>query len=79
MSTFVTPACLFGAETLTLTELQQQRLQVCDNNWVRKTARVTTANRRRMVESRKESAEELDTKIGEKQNIVGRTRRKDDG
>ena len=29
MSTCVTPACLYGTETLALTELQQQRLQVC--------------------------------------------------
>ena len=41
MSTCVTPACLYGTETLAMTELQQQRLQVCENNWVRKIARVT--------------------------------------
>ena len=52
MSTCVTPACLYGTETLALTELQQQRLQVCENNWVRKIARVTRAHRRRMVELR---------------------------
>ena len=55
MSTCVTPACLYGTETLALTELQQQRLQVCENNWVRKIARVTRADRRRMVELREES------------------------
>ena len=43
MSTCVTPAYLYGTETLALTELQQQRLQVCENNWVRKIARVTRA------------------------------------
>ena len=32
MSTCVTRACLYGTETLALTELQQQRLQVCENN-----------------------------------------------
>ena len=32
VSTCVTPACLFGTETLAMTELQQQRLQVCENN-----------------------------------------------
>ena len=53
MSTCVTPACLNGTETLALTELQQ-RLQVCENNWVRKIARVTRAARRRMVEYRVE-------------------------
>ena len=55
MSTCVTPACLYGMETLALTELQQQRLQVCGNNWVRKIARVTRADRRRMVELREET------------------------
>ena len=55
MSTCVTPACLYGTETLALTELQQQRLQVCENNWVRKIARVTMADRRRMVELREET------------------------
>ena len=36
-----------------MTELQvvqQQRLHVCENNWVRKIARVTRADKRRMVE-----------------------------
>ncbi len=36
VSTCVTPACLYGTETLAMTELKQQRLQVCENNWVRK-------------------------------------------
>ena len=49
MSNCVTPACLFGTETLALTELQQQRLEVFENTWVRKIARVTRADRRRMV------------------------------
>ena len=55
MSTCVTPACLYGTETLALTELQQQRLQVCENNWVRKIARVTRAERRTIVELREET------------------------
>ena len=38
------------------------------NNWVRKIARVTRADR---------SAEELDRETGEEQTTVGRTRRKD--
>ena len=48
MSTCVTPACLYGTETLALTELQQQRLQVCEYKWIRKIARVTRADRRRI-------------------------------
>ena len=55
MSTCVTRACLYGTETLALTELQQQRLRVCENNWVRKIARVTRADLRRMVELREET------------------------
>ena len=55
MSTCVTPACLYGTETFALTELQLQRLQVCENNWVRKIARETRADRRRMVELREET------------------------
>ena len=55
MSTFVTPACLHGTETLALTEIQQQRRQVCENNWVRKIARVKRADRRRKVELREET------------------------
>ena len=41
-----------------MTERQQQRLQVCENNWVRKIARVARADR---------SAEELDRETGEEQ------------
>ena len=55
MSTCATPVCLYGTETLALTELQQQRLQVCENNWVRKIARVTRVDKRRMVELREET------------------------
>ena len=55
MNTCVTPACLYGTETLALTELQQQRQQVCENNRVRKIARVTWADSRRMVELREET------------------------
>ena len=58
MSSCVTPACLYGTETLALTDLQQQRLQVCENNWVRKIASVTRADRQRMVELREETGVE---------------------
>ena len=56
-STCVTPACLYGTETLALTELQQQRLHLCENNWVKTIARVTTADRRRMAELRETGAQ----------------------
>ena len=67
MSTCVTPACLYGTETLALTELQQS-LQVCENNWVRKIARVTRAyvqEKNGGVKGRDRSAEELDRETGE--------------
>ena len=66
----VTSACLFGTETLAMTERQQHRLQVCENNWVRKIARVARADR---------NVEELDKETGEEQTTGGRTRRKDGG
>ena len=40
---------------LALSEQQPQRLEVCENNWVRKIARVTRADRRRVVELREET------------------------
>ena len=43
----VTPACLYGLETVALTE-QQQKLQVCENNWVRRITRTKRLDRRRM-------------------------------
>ena len=55
-----------------MTERQQQRLQVCENNWVRKIARVARADRSVKLE-------ELDRETGEEQTVVGRTRRKDGG
>ena len=80
MSTCVTPACLYGAKTLAMTELQQQRLQVCENNWVRKIARVTSANRRIMVELREEKRVQRSlTETSQEQTTVGRARRKDGG
>ena len=82
-STCMTPACLYGTKTLAMPELQQQRLQVCENNWVRNISRVTRADRRSMVAlsefGRDGSAEELDRETGEEQTTVGRTRRNDGG
>ena len=60
-----------------MTELQQQRLQVCENNWVRKIARVTRADVQEKnggVKGRDRSAEELDRETGEEETTVGRTR-----
>ena len=82
VSTCVTPACLYGTETLAMTELQRQRLQVCQKNRVRKIARVTRADVQEKnggVKGRNRSAEELERETGEEQTTVDRTRRKDGG
>ena len=51
----VTPACLYGLETVALTEQQQQqKLQVCENNWVRRVTRTKRVDRRRMNDLKKE-------------------------
>ena len=54
MSTCVTPASLYGTDTLAMTELH-----LCNSNkggkWVREIARVTRADRRRTVELREET------------------------
>ena len=77
MSTCVTPACLYGTETLAITEIPQM-LQVCENNWVRQIARTTRADTRIMVvKGRDRSAEKLYRETGDEQTKVGRTRRKD--
>ncbi len=44
-----------GTETLALTDLQQ-RLEVCENNWLQKIATVERAGRRIMVKGRDGSA-----------------------
>ena len=54
LRTCVTPACLYGLETAALTEQQQQKLQVCENNWVRRIIRTKRVDRRRMNDLRKE-------------------------
>ena len=50
----VTTAKLYGLETLPVSEKQQHRLQVCENNWVRRIAGVKRVDRRRMDELREE-------------------------
>ena len=54
-SACVTPACLYGLETVALTEQQQQqKLQVCENNWVRRITKTKRVDRRRLSDLRKE-------------------------
>ena len=77
VSTCMTRACLYRTETLAMTELQQQRLQVCENNWVRKIARVTRAyvqEKNGGFKARDRSVEELDRETSEDQTTMGMTR-----
>ena len=50
----VVPASTYGLETLALSELHQHKLQVCENNWIRRTAGVKRVERRRMKDLREE-------------------------
>ena len=55
MRTCVTTSCLYGLEKMALTEQQQQqKLQVCENNWVHRITRTKSVDRRRMNDLRKE-------------------------
>ena len=60
----VVPASTYGLETLALSELHQHKLQVCENNWIRRIARVPRVERRRMKDLREE--------VGTKACIVGK-------
>ena len=60
----VVPASTYGLETLALSELHQHKLQVCENNWIRRIARVRRVERRRMTDLREE--------VGTKACIVGK-------
>ena len=53
----VTPACLYGLETL----MEQQQLQICENNWVRRITRTKTIDKRRMNDLRKEDGMQQDS------------------
>ena len=54
LRTHVTPACLYGLETVALTEQQQQKLQVSENDWVHRITRTKRLDKRRMNDLRKE-------------------------
>ena len=64
MDSCVVPASTYGLETLALSEMHQHKLQVCENNWIRKIAGVRRVGRRRMKDLREE--------VGTKACIVGK-------
>ena len=50
----VVPACIYGLGTLALTERQEEKIQIAENNWVRRIRKVTQEDRRKMKELREE-------------------------
>ena len=50
----VVPACIYGLGTLALTERQEEKIQIAENNWVRRICKVTQEDRRKMKELREE-------------------------
>ena len=67
LRTCVTPACLYGLETEALTEQQQYKLQVCENNWVRRITRTKRVDIKRMNDLRKD--------VGKQCSLTGRLMR----
>ena len=54
LDSYVVPASTYGLDTLALSELHQHKLQVCENNWIRRIAGVERVERRRMKDLREE-------------------------
>ena len=54
LETRVVPACIYGLGTLALTERQEEKMQIAENNWVRRICKVTQEDRRKMKELREE-------------------------
>ena len=46
------PACIYGLETVALSGAQQQRLHVCENNWMRRIAALKRVDRKRLDDIR---------------------------
>ena len=63
MVTCVTPAYLYGLETVALTERQQWKLQMSENKWVRRIVGVKRVDRSRM--------DELMEEIGVQMSLAG--------
>ena len=59
LSSCVTPAYLIGLETMAMTDKQKEKLQVCENNWVRRLAEVKIIDKRRMEELMEEVGVEV--------------------
>ena len=53
-SSTITPAYIYGVESMALTEKQQEKVQVCEKYWVRIIVLFKRAGQRRMDELRAE-------------------------
>ena len=58
----ITPAYIYGLETMAMREKQQERLHVYENTWVRRIAGVKRNDKRRM--------EELKEEVGAKESFI---------
>ena len=76
LSLCITPTYLYGLETKAMME-KQEKLQVCENNWVRRIVGVKRINKRRMKELRGEvGVKESHKEVGEELAKVDWTRGK---
>ena len=76
LRTCVAPTYLYGLETVALTEQQQQKLQECENNWVRRITRTIKEGGQKKDERPEERGLDANNmqpnrKIGEKQDEMG--------
>ena len=55
LNSCITSSCIYGLETMAMTDKQQNKLQVFENNWVRRIAGVDRIDKRRMEELREEA------------------------
>ena len=62
----VVPACIYGLGTLALTERQEEKIHMAENNWVQRICKVTQKDRRKMKED-----EEIGMKKHLKMKVVG--------
>ena len=75
LNSCITPAYLHSLETMAINKKQQERLQACKNNWVRRIVGVKRINERRMEELREEvGVRESHKEAGEEPAKVGWTR-----
>ena len=78
LETCEVPACIYGLGTLALTERQEEKIQIAENNWVRRICKITQKDRRKMKELREEIGVKKtpNDESSTKQNEMGRAHAK---